>query len=135
MLEAQRCLQCKKPVCVEGCPVGVDIPGFIKLVRDGEFTMAISKVWEKNSLPAVCGRVCPQELQCEGNCIVGKKGDAVAIGNLERFVADYERKHRKAAPPAKAPPTGKKVAVVGSRTLGPHRCRGFDPERARCHAF
>ncbi len=118
MLEAQRCLQCKKPACVDGCPVGVDIPGFIKLVRDGEFTIAISKIWEKNSLPAVCGRVCPQEMQCEGNCIVGKKGEAVAIGNLERFVADYERKNRKAALPTKAAPTGKKVAIVGSGPSG-----------------
>ena len=117
-LEAQRCLQCKKPACVEGCPVGVDIPGFIKLVRDGDYTAAIGKVWEKNSLPAVCGRVCPQELQCEGRCIVGKKGEPVAIGNLERFVADYERKHKKAGLLEKAEATGKKVAVVGSGPSG-----------------
>jgi len=118
MLEAQRCLQCKKPACVEGCPVGVDIPGFIKLVREGEFTAAISNLWKKNGLPAVCGRVCPQELQCEVRCIVGKKGEPVAIGNLERFVADYERKNKKAPLPAKAASTGKKVAVVGSGPSG-----------------
>lgn len=116
--EAERCIQCKKPSCVEGCPVGVDIPGFIKLIREEKFTEAISKIWEKNSLPAVCGRVCPQELQCEGNCILGKKGEPVAIGNLERFVADYERKTPKAPQPKKAPPTGKKVAVVGSGPSG-----------------
>jgi glutamate synthase (NADPH/NADH) small chain len=118
MKEAQRCLQCKKPACVDGCPVSVDIPGFIELVKQSDFTGAISKVWEKNSLPAVCGRVCPQEMQCEGRCIVGKKDDPVAIGNLERFVADHERKNKKAALPTKAAPTGKKVAVVGSGPSG-----------------
>jgi glutamate synthase (NADPH/NADH) small chain len=116
--EAERCLQCKSPACVEGCPVGVDIPGFIYLIREGKFTESISKIWEMNALPAVCGRVCPQELQCEGKCIVGKKDQPVAIGNLERFVADYERKHRKAPMPKKAPPTGKKIAVVGSGPSG-----------------
>ena len=80
--EAQRCIQCKKPGCVAGCPVGIDIPGFIRLVKEGEFTQAIRHVWQKNSLPAVCGRVCPQEIQCEGLCILAKKGDPVAIGNL-----------------------------------------------------
>ena len=118
ILEASRCLQCKKPACVEGCPVEVDIPGFIKFIQEGDFTGAIKKIWEKNALPAVCGRVCPQEMQCEGNCIVGKKGEPVAIGNLERFVADYERKHKKAALPEKAKPTGKRVAVVGSGPSG-----------------
>ncbi len=118
MQEAARCLQCKKPACVAGCPVGIDIPGFIQQVKDGDFTGAITTIWETNGLPAVCGRVCPQELQCEGVCIVGKKGDPVAIGNLERFVADYERKHRKASSPEKAEPTGKKVAVVGSGPSG-----------------
>ena len=118
MLEASRCLQCKKPACVEGCPVEVDIPGFIRLVKEGDFTGAIKKIWEKNALPAVCGRVCPQEMQCEGKCIVGKKGEPVAIGNLERFVADYERKHKKAELPVKAEPTGKRVAVVGSGPSG-----------------
>jgi len=118
MKEAKRCLQCKKPACVAGCPVEIDIPRFIQYIKDGEFTKAITNIWEKNGLPAVCGRVCPQEIQCEGKCIVGKKGDPVAIGNLERFAADYERKNRKAKLPAKASPTGKKVAVVGSGPSG-----------------
>lgn len=118
MLEAERCLQCKKPACVEGCPVEVDIPGFISLIKAGDFTKAIRKIWEKNALPAVCGRVCPQEAQCEGNCIVGKKGEPVAIGNLERFAADQERMHGKGELPPKAEPTGKKVAVVGSGPSG-----------------
>jgi glutamate synthase (NADPH/NADH) small chain len=118
MKEAERCLQCKKPACVDGCPVEVDIPGFIALVKEGKFPEAIGKVWEKNSLPAVCGRVCPQELQCEGKCLVGKKGDAVAIGNLERFVADYARKSGECTLPEKAAPTGKKVAIVGSGPSG-----------------
>lgn len=118
MIEAARCLQCKKPACVEGCPVGVDIPGFIGLIKEGDFSGAASKLWEKNSLPAVCGRVCPQELQCEGKCIVGKKGEPVAIGNLERFAADYARKSGDSELPKKAASTGKKVAVVGSGPSG-----------------
>jgi len=118
MAEASRCLQCKKPGCVEGCPVNVDIPGFIHLLTQGDLTGAIRHIWEQNALPAVCGRVCPQEIQCEGNCVLGKKGDPVAIGNLERFTADYERMHGSGALPPKAPPTGKKVAVVGSGPAG-----------------
>ena len=117
-LEAERCLQCKKPSCVAGCPVEVDIPGFIKLIRDGDYTGAIRNLWSKNSLPAVCGRVCPQEIQCEGSCILAKKGTAVAIGNLERFAADYERGYGTGALPPRAEPTGKKVAVVGSGPSG-----------------
>lgn len=116
--EAERCLQCKKPSCVAGCPVEIDIPGFIKLLKEGEFARSIRKVWERNALPAVCGRVCPQEIQCEGVCIVAKKGDPVAIGNLERFVADHERMHGKGELPPKAEPTGKKIAVVGSGPSG-----------------
>jgi glutamate synthase (NADPH/NADH) small chain len=116
--EACRCLQCKKPGCVAGCPVGVDIPGFIDLIAQGDMTGAIRNLWTKNALPAVCGRVCPQEVQCEGKCIVGKKGDPVAIGNLERFCADYEREHGTGELPPKAAPTGKKVAVVGSGPSG-----------------
>jgi glutamate synthase (NADPH/NADH) small chain len=118
MQEAQRCLQCKKPACVAGCPVGIDIPGFIKLIKEGEFTRSIRKLWEKNSLPAVCGRVCPQEIQCEGVCIVGKKGEPVAVGNLERFAADWERENGTGELPPKAEPTGKKIAVVGSGPAG-----------------
>ncbi len=118
MKEASRCLQCKNPSCVKGCPVGVDIPGFIRLIREGEFAKAIRKIWEKNSLPAICGRVCPQENQCEGSCVLGKKGKPVAIGNLERFAADWEREHGTGELPPKAAPTGKKVAVVGSGPSG-----------------
>jgi glutamate synthase (NADPH/NADH) small chain len=116
--EAQRCLQCKKPSCMEGCPVSVDIPAFIAFIKEGEFTKSIRKIWERNALPAVCGRVCPQEAQCEGKCIVGKKDDPVAIGNLERFVADLEREKGTGELPPKAAPTGKKVAVVGSGPSG-----------------
>jgi glutamate synthase (NADPH/NADH) small chain len=118
MEEASRCLQCKKPGCVAGCPVGVDIPGFISLITQGDLTAAIRNLWSQNALPAVCGRVCPQEIQCEGKCIVGKKGDPVAIGNLERFCADYEREHGTGELPPKMAPTGKKIAVVGSGPSG-----------------
>jgi glutamate synthase (NADPH) small chain len=116
--EAARCLQCKKPGCVDGCPVGVDIPGFIDLISQGDFTAAIRRVWTQNALPAVCGRVCPQETQCEGRCIVGKRGEPVAIGNLERFVADWERENGSGILPPTAPPSGRKVAVVGSGPSG-----------------
>jgi len=116
--EASRCLQCKKPSCVTGCPVEVDIPAFIGLISQNNFKGAIRKIWEKNSLPAVCGRVCPQEIQCEGSCILGKKEAPVAIGNLERFVADQERLHGSGELPLKQPSTGKKVAVVGSGPSG-----------------
>ncbi|GBC63100.1 glutamate synthase (NADPH), homotetrameric [Desulfonema ishimotonii] len=112
--EAQRCLTCKKPACVEGCPVNVDIPGFISLLSEGNFQGAIRNLWGKNSLPAVCGRVCPQEIQCEGKCILGKKGDAIAIGNLERFTADYARTNGNGELPPRQEKTGRKVAVVGS---------------------
>ncbi len=116
--EAARCLQCKKPGCVDGCPVSVDIPGFISLITEGDFTGAIRNLWGKNALPAVCGRVCPQEIQCEGKCIVGKRGEAVAIGNLERFVADWARENGNGDLPPKAAPTGKKIVVVGSGPSG-----------------
>lgn len=116
--EAERCLQCKKPGCVAGCPVEVDIPGFISLISKGDLTGSMRNLWSKNALPAVCGRVCPQEIQCEGLCIVGKRGEPVAIGNLERFVADWERENGTGELPPKAPPTGKKVAVVGSGPSG-----------------
>jgi len=116
--EAKRCLQCKKPACVGGCPVSVLIPDFIKLVAEGEFSKAAQKLWEKNALPAVCGRVCPQEIQCEGKCILGKKGDPVAIGYLEKFAADWERNNGSGAVPAIPEKTGKKVAVIGSGPSG-----------------
>lgn len=115
--EAERCIQCKEPKCVQGCPVGVLIPQFVKALREGDMVKAVEWMKVKNNLPAICGRVCPQETQCEGNCILGKKGEPVAIGRLERFVGDYELAHR-TCPLAKAPATGKKVAVVGSGPAG-----------------
>ncbi len=115
--EAKRCLQCKEPKCVEGCPVEVDIPGFIKLIAESKFEESIKKNKEKNSLPAMCGRVCPQEIQCMGRCILGKKGDPINIGGLERFVADFELK-RGVKVPNVAVSTGKKIAVVGSGPAG-----------------
>lgn len=115
--EAERCLQCAKPHCVEGCPVGVQIPQFIKALRNGDLPGAVRAMKEKNNLPAICGRVCPQETQCEANCVLAKKGQAVAIGRLERYVGDFElREHTAALQPA--PPTGRKVAVVGSGPAG-----------------
>jgi glutamate synthase (NADPH/NADH) small chain len=116
--EAKRCLQCKKPACVEGCPVSVGIPDFIRLIADGDFSGAANKLWERNALPAVCGRVCPQEEQCEGRCILGKKGQPVAIGYLERFAADYERKNGTGNVPAVEKKTGKRGAVIGSGPAG-----------------
>jgi glutamate synthase (NADPH) small chain len=118
ILEASRCLQCKKPLCVEGCPVSVKIPEFIKLIAENDFSGAAKKLWETNALPAVCGRVCPQEEQCEIKCIVGKKGEPVAIGYLERFAADWERKNGSGESPVVAKRTGKKVAVIGSGPSG-----------------
>ncbi len=115
--EAERCLQCKDPKCVQGCPVGVLIPQFIKALREGDIVKAVEWMKMKNNLPAICGRVCPQENQCEGNCILGKKGEPVAIGRIERFVGDYELVHR-TCPLVKAPKTGKKIAVVGSGPSG-----------------
>ena len=90
LCEATRCLDCPKPVCIDGCPVGIDIPGFIRLMLQLDFAGAAARIREANSLPAICGRVCPQESQCEAVCTVGKKFEPVAIGRLERFVADYE---------------------------------------------
>lgn len=112
--EAQRCLQCKKPACKEGCPVNIDIPGFVSRIAEGDFKGAIRNLWTQNALPAVCGRVCPQEIQCEGKCVLAKNGEAVAIGNLERFAADYERNNGTGELPPVQAKTGKKVAVVGS---------------------
>lgn len=118
VIEASRCLQCKKPFCKNGCPVEVDIPEFIALIKDKKFIEAINKIKEKNSLPAVCGRVCPQEIQCEELCVVGKKSEPVAIGRLERFAADYERLQGEIKAPKKPKSTGKKVAVVGAGPAG-----------------
>lgn len=118
MLEASRCLQCKKPKCVMGCPVHVKIPEFIKLVAAGEFVAAARIIKETNSLPAVTGRVCPQEDQCEKYCVVGLKNEPIAIGQLERFAADYERREGKIEIPELAPPTGKKIAIIGAGPAG-----------------
>lgn len=116
--EAQRCLQCKKAPCRQGCPVEVDIPAFIGLIKEGDFIGAINKIKEKNNLPAICGRVCPQENQCEKYCTLNKKGDPVGIGRLERFVADYQLSQGNSELPPKVPATGFKVAVIGSGPAG-----------------
>lgn len=117
--EAQRCLNCPKPRCVEGCPVNVEIPKFIKAVAEENFAEAIKILKRKNSLPAVCGRVCPQENQCESRCVLGIKGEPVAIGRLERFVADYAREHcLDTVEAGDITPKGKKVAIVGSGPSG-----------------
>jgi glutamate synthase (NADPH/NADH) small chain len=116
--EASRCLNCKKSPCVAGCPVDIDIPGFINLIRNGDFIGAIHRIKERNSLPAVCGRVCPQEEQCEAACVLSKKGQPIAIGRLERFVADYEFDQGDVRPPVLPAPSGKKVAVIGAGPAG-----------------
>jgi glutamate synthase (NADPH/NADH) small chain len=116
--EATRCLQCKKSPCIGGCPVEIDIPAFIRLVREGKFLEAAWKIKEKNSLPAICGRVCPQEDQCEKICLLGKKEEPVAIGRLERFVADFERAEGRIKVPKKRKKTGNRVAVIGSGPAG-----------------
>ena len=115
--EANRCLQCPKPQCIQGCPVEIEIPAFIKLLREGKFEEAIAKIKEKNSLPAICGRVCPQEEQCQKFCVVGKVGEPVSIGRLERYLADWERA-KGIKVPEKAPSTGRKVAVIGAGPAG-----------------
>lgn len=113
-IEALRCLECKAQPCLQGCPVGVKIREFIQLIAAGNFLGAAAKMREDNVLPAITGRVCPQEHQCEGVCVLAKKGEPVAIGNLERFIADYERSAGRVGLPENAPPTGKRVALVGS---------------------
>jgi glutamate synthase (NADPH/NADH) small chain len=116
--EAERCLQCKKPMCMDGCPVYIDIPGFIQLIAEGDFIGAAKKIKETNCLPAICGRVCPQETQCEQVCVMVKKFEPVAIGRLERFAADYERDNDLIELPSKVPQNGHKVAVVGCGPAG-----------------
>lgn len=119
--EAARCIQCKKPLCVQGCPVEIDIPAFLKLTAEGKFDEAAKKIKETNGLPAICGRVCPQEDQCELKCILGIKGESIAIGTLERFVADWERENVKLKTQSSKPQrktNNKKVAVVGSGPAG-----------------
>lgn len=117
LAEARRCIQCKKPSCVAGCPVGIDIPAFILCIADDDMDSAIRELKSMNALPAICGRVCPQETQCEDVCVLGRKGEPVAIGRLERYAADNERKT--IGPAVEKPaPTGRKVAVVGSGPAG-----------------
>ncbi|MGC9530005.1 MAG: NADPH-dependent glutamate synthase [Candidatus Bipolaricaulaceae bacterium] len=117
MEEAARCLGCKQAPCMGGCPVEVDIPTFIRQVREGDFRAAVRTVKRTNNLPAICGRVCPQETQCQGVCTLGKKFQPCAIGRLERFVADWEREHGVEYPDP-PPPSGRKVAVIGSGPAG-----------------
>jgi glutamate synthase (NADPH) small chain len=117
LAEASRCLTCPNPQCVGGCPVGVDIPAFIKSIKERKYQEAISKIKEKNSLPAICGRVCPQEEQCQKYCIMGRKGQSVSIGRLERFVADLEHEKGITAKQVEAW-NGRKVAVVGAGPAG-----------------
>jgi glutamate synthase (NADPH/NADH) small chain len=116
--EGQRCLACKSQHCFSACPVGVKVREFVALVVAGDFLGAAAKIREDNVLPAVTGRVCPQEKQCEGACILGHRGESLAIGYLERFVADYERHEGKVGLPKRAPATGKKVAIIGSGPAG-----------------
>jgi glutamate synthase (NADPH/NADH) small chain len=118
ILEAQRCLMCKKPKCIAGCPVEIDIPGFIQYIVDEEFKGGINRLKEKNILPAICGRVCPQEEQCEKECILGVKNEPVAIGRLERFLADWEAEKGEAELPPKPKSTGKMIVIVGAGPAG-----------------
>jgi len=116
--EAERCIQCPKHSCIDGCPVEVDIPAFILALREGRMPDAVKILKSKNALPGICGRVCPQETQCEEVCTLEKKGAPIAIGRLERYVADWEQENMGASPVDPVPPTGKKVAVVGSGPAG-----------------
>lgn len=118
VIEASRCLECKDPVCMEGCPVNIDIKSFVQLVMREDYIGAVNKIRESNYLPAICGRVCPQESQCEEVCTLGKKHLPVAIGKLERFVADYEMKHNLFKPPVITEHHDEKVAIVGSGPSG-----------------
>ena len=118
LAEASRCLLCRKPMCVAGCPVSVDIPGFIRLLLEGKSLEAAEVINRTNSLAAVCGRVCPQETQCEKVCILAKKGESVAIGNLERYAADTAARLRPNPPVTRAKPNGRKIAIVGSGPSG-----------------
>lgn len=117
-IEASRCLQCKEPKCVQGCPVNIDIPSFIVAITEKKYDDAIKIIKNTNALPAVCGRVCPQEVQCEEYCILSKKEKPIAIGRLERFVADYARSQNKKEEIIKPQSTGKKVAIVGAGPAG-----------------
>ena len=112
-MEAMRCVQCRKPECIGACPVGVNIPGFIKLIEEGNIVGAAEVIRQTNFLPSACGRVCPQDKQCQAVCYVGRNHQPVGIGNLERYAADYEQAHRKIDLSKKRPQTEKKVAIIG----------------------
>ena len=118
ILEAQRCLECPKPYCIDGCPVAVNIPRFIRLLRDGDLPGAAESLLDDNALPCVTGRVCPQESQCEGVCLRAKTGKSVAIGSLERFVADWAQAHPEGMEARHAAANGRHVAIVGSGPAG-----------------
>ena len=135
MMEAQRCLGCKKPPCVEGCPVNVQIPQFIAKIKEGDFMAAIHLIKETNSLPAVCGRVCPQESQCESKCILGKKSEPVAIGRLERFAADYQLGLGDVRVPTLPKKSGKKVAIIGAGPAGLTVAGELSKKGHECHIY
>ncbi len=133
--EASRCLECKKPKCIPGCPVGIDIPGFVARVAAGDFRGAIRTIKQTNMLPAICGRVCPQETQCEVVCVLAAKHDPVAIGRLERYCADWERASGEIELPERAPASGRQVAVVGAGPAGltvAIDCARAGPFRSSC---
>ena len=132
--EALRCLECKKPTCVDYCPVGVKVKEFVRLIVEGNFLGAAAKIREDNVLPAITGRVCPQEDHCEGNCLLTKKVESLGIGYLERFVADYEQRMG-VAPGVNAPSTGKKVAIVGSGPAGLSAAGDLVQKGHRVHVF
>ncbi len=131
VLEASRCLQCKNPLCMAGCPVSINIPGFIQKIVEHDFEGALEVIKETNALPAVCGRVCPQEEQCERKCIVGIKGKSVAIGNLERFVADWNRVHNHKEKVTHALSCTHRVGIIGSGPAG-LACAGYLAKRGIC---
>lgn len=135
MLEATRCIECAKPGCMEECPVGVKVKQFVALVYAGDYLGAAAKLREDNALPAITGRVCPQENQCEGGCVLGRKGAPLAIGHLERFVADYERESGRLGLPHIADPTGKSVAIVGSGPAGLSAAGDLVQNGHRVHVF
>ena len=133
--EAARCLECAKPACTKDCPVGVKVKDFVQLIMAGDFLGAAAKIREDNVLPAITGRVCPQEDHCEGGCLMGKKVQSLGIGYLERFVADYEQRHMDLNKVPKAPPTGKKIAIVGSGPSGLTAAGDLVQRGHRVHVF
>jgi glutamate synthase (NADPH) small chain len=135
MREATRCIECAKPGCMEKCPVGVDVKRVVALIYAGDYLGAAAKLREDNALPAITGRVCPQEKQCEGGCVLGRKGGSLAIGHLERFVADYERESGNLALPQIAPSSGKSVAIVGSGPAGLSAAGDLVQKGHRVHVF